>query len=331
MKKIIVVAITAMLSLALFGCNKEEDPQQLFLEGSKALEEANTLESKSTIDVNIEVNETENSIPLTTEELQIIKAINSAEVNVTSIVDTQSEKYEMVLDASLELGFIKPEIKATMLMDYKNNTIYMDGSALYDEFYLFIADTLPPTFDASIIKDHLVVVDLEKIAEETAGELTFDELKVAPEIKSADIISGIAKENFSLLELSKEDKAKKAKNKVKLTLSGEELESIVIDVMEKINKEAVETIEIDLEMFTFNNFTVTTLYGKEGNVMEEKVSMSFTVTETEFMNSMNVDFTVVTEYMKINEPVTFNIDPETDKKVDFMEIMQQLLMHDMGF
>jgi hypothetical protein len=323
--------MTAVLAMSLMACNKEEDPQKLFIEGSKLLEEADTYESHSTVDLNIEVNASENSETLTTEEQQILKAINSAKMNVTSIVDAKNEMYEIGLDASLEFGFIKPEIKATLLMDYKNNTIYVDGSALYDEFHIFVQEMLP-TFDASIIKDHIIVMDLEALSSEMGDELNLDDMKVAPELTSSEILSSIAKENFTLLELSKEEKAKKAKNKVQLSLTDAEIKGIVIDVMEKVDPETSKVLQEDIDMFTFDSFTVTALYNKEGSLIQDEIAMSITVSEQEMlMNSVTIDFSIITEYKNVNKPVTFKIDPETDKKIDLMDLVQQLIMSEMGF
>jgi hypothetical protein len=334
MKKLLAIVITASLSMSLLACNKEVDPQQLYADGYKLLEEAKTYETNSTIDLNIEVLESESSEPLTAEEQQIIKTINSADLNVNSVVDAENEKYELSVDAAIEYGFIKPTIKTTLLMDMKNNMMYVDASALYDEFYMFVADMLPPNLDLSILKDHIIFADLNALSQEMGGELSFDELQVAPELKSNELITSIAKENFTTLELTKEDKAKKAKNKVKLTLSDEEVKKIVMDVLSKLESEGTEELDAEtlgFDQFTFNDFSVITLFNDDGYIIEDQIAVNLTVTESEMMNSVSVDFSIVTDYTNINEPVTFKINPETDKKIDIMELIQQLLMSQMSF
>ncbi|OZM56275.1 hypothetical protein CIB95_12690 [Lottiidibacillus patelloidae] len=332
MKKLLAIVITAALSFSLLACNKEVDPQQLYADGYKLLEEAKTYESSSTVDLNLEIEESESTVPLTAEEQQIIKTINSADIKVNSVVDTENEKYELSLDAAIEFGFIKPTIKTTLLMDMKNNMMYVDASALYDEFYMFVADMLPPNVDLSILKDHIIFADLEALSQEMEGEFSLEELTIAPEMKSSDLIASIAKENFTTLELTKEDKAKKAKNKVKLTLSNEEVKAIALDVLAKLDPE--ETAELDMtfiDQLTFNNFSVTTLFNKDGHIIEDEISVSFTITESEMMNSVTIDFAIITDYTNINKPVTFKINPDTDKKIDIMEVIQQVIMGQMDF
>jgi predicted small lipoprotein YifL len=335
MKKLLALIVTAAMAFALIGCG-QEDPKELYTNAYAQLEKAETYETETTINVDLDIEAFAQGETFNSEERQIMEAINSADLVMNTVVDVKGKKQELTMDLSFELGFIKPEINLTMLMDLNNNTVYFDLSKLYSEFWFLLVENgmVPSSLDLSVLEDHIVVADMKQLAEQSGEELNLEQSTSINGYKILnDIIAKKKSSDFKVEELTKNDRKKNAENKVTLTLTEQDIKSIIMDVLSSMNTEEgdLAVIEDDIdEMFNefkISDFKITTLFDEDGMIIEEKHS----VTIEHSTEPGSISFEIDNAYKNVNKAVKFKIDPDNDKQVDMMNLFQQFMMSQMGF
>lgn len=314
-KKVFLTMITVLV-LALAACNKPT-PKEKLIDGYETLMNANQLESTSTVSMNLEI---DGAGP---EDQQILQILNDAELTVHAVQDKEAEKTEATIKAHAQMAPFSFDIEIPYHMDLKNQKMYLNADSLIENFAMFAPQI---TMITDQIKGKLIELDLND-PELNSGlnHVDVNEMNRILSEKLNETLNNKGESSFTENE-----------DLITITFTDEEFKELVMEMALAINQELPESEKMTdqelqdelntvFENISFNTLTITNTF--DGDMIKsQQAEIEITVD----LEGQTGTLTLVmdTTYDKINEEVTFTMDPSTAETIP-MEELENLVP--MGF
>lgn len=309
-KRLLITLITAM-TLVLAACG--QPPEEKLTNGFDTLLNAKQLESNSTISMNLEF---EGLSPEEEQEMQMfLDALKNAEINMHAVKDNEAEKAEATISLHAEMAPLSFDIELPYHIDLKNQVMYLNADSLIENFALMMpelamfSDQIQGKLIKMDLNDPELASDFDNLPEETMDKIN--------EVFMASI------ENLG------EDDIKEEEDTLTISFGNEEIKDIAKEVLTLINNEMEESdqiseeelneqLEIIFETITVNDLTIESTFDGD-TIQSQKINIDVTLEEAG--ETMKFNFVIDTTYDKINEEVTFTIDPESAESISIEELL----------
>lgn len=193
--------------------------------------------------------------------------------------------------------------------------MYLNADSLIENFALMMpelamfSDQIQGKLIKMDLNDPELASDFDNLPEETMDKIN--------EVFMASI------ENLG------EDDIKEEEDTLTISFGNEEIKDIAKEVLTLINNEMEESdqiseeelneqLEIIFETITVNDLTIESTFDGD-TIQSQKINIDVTLEEAG--ETMKFNFVIDTTYDKINEEVTFTIDPESAESISIEELL----------
>ncbi|MBH0228916.1 hypothetical protein [Halobacillus yeomjeoni] len=308
MKKVITIFTLTAILFALSACGKTA--KETYLEAHSNLMEADSYQTTSTINLNVETAEIE-GMP---EAQMVVGLLNNAEITAETTVDEKKQITETVIHLKTMQGPMSFELDIPVQMNMENQNMYIKTETIKQAMTMF---PIVPMSQEMEFESEYVILDSEEfnMKEENQQQKQIEEM-----------MKSVSEENFN-----EED------GQVTMKMEGGQVKDFVRTFLSSALSENGQMpkgmtegdIEEGLKAIQFKELSVKSeLDGSQ--LKKEEVSVGFSVKESGQEGAFQLD--VKNEYENIGEDVSFQMNPTeentmTQKQLE--EKFNQMMMDSM--
>lgn len=311
LKKFSVLFITFTLLFVLSACG--QTAKQTYTEAYQGLMDAKSYETTSTFNIDLEA-ENASSAP---EQDMLLGLVNNAEIKVDSRFDKEKEISEVIFQVKTNQGPMSFNLEIPMHINMEDQKIYVKTEAIKQALMMIPFAPVPPDF----------TFEKEFLELNAGSQLNVEDQKQFEQQMREQI--------DKLLNDLSEDSFQEKEDTIELNLKGEQIKDLFIRFIEEamelsgemLNGAEKEEFKQAIEEIKFNSLDIKSQI--DGGKMNTE-DISFAMEAGEGEEKVNIQIKVLNEYKKINEAVTFTMDPTEENTMTEQELTEQFNQIMMG-
>ncbi|KOO41937.1 hypothetical protein [Priestia koreensis] len=227
-KKIATSVVAGALTLSLAACGSDTSPKESFTQSFSQVKTPHQYKTDMSLAMKVDGDMTDPQLQ------QMADVVNNSKISATSVVDDTQKKSETNLHLKVNMGGASLEGDIPMLLDEKQNKLYVGTDSLVKNLSQFIP--IPPELAGKLLE-----VDLDD--QQTAQSIDGLPTELSAYIQSPEFQKDAVKEFDNVLKNKKESEfTKDSDGNITVTVTKKDLIQYVKNVVKLVEKKSGEDL-----------------------------------------------------------------------------------------